>query len=147
MAKVPSSEHRRIAIACRNLYANIRHSTHSTWMNHFPFGIPFPPFYRNERINFWTICVDNRSARLPAKKKMENLVTFYGWYNSIPLLFLVPKKNYHLSLTENFVFFLTKWAKIMFEQFLNFRILYTSLFIPPSHLTSERRTANIYEFR
>ena len=63
------------------------------------------------------------------------------------LLFLVPKKNYHLSLTENFVFFLTKWAKIMFEQFLNFRILYTSLFIPPSHLTSERRTANIYEFR
>ena len=75
------------------LYANIRHSTHSTWMNHFPFGIPFPPFYRNERINFWTICVDNRSARLPAKKKMENLVAFYGWYNSIPLLFLVPKKT------------------------------------------------------
>ena len=101
-AKVPSSEHRRIAIACRNLYANIRQSTHSTWMNHFPFGIRFPPFYRNERINFWTICVDNRSARLPAKKKMENLVAFYGWYNSIPLLFLVPKKNYHLSLTENF---------------------------------------------
>ena len=91
-AKVPSSEHRRIAIACRNLYANIRHSTHSTWMNHFPFGIPFPPFYRNERINFWTICVDNRSARLPAKKKMENLVAFYGWYNSILLLFLIPKK-------------------------------------------------------
>ena len=43
------------------------------------------------------------SARLPAKKKMENLVAFYGWYNSIPLLFLIPnKKNYHLSLTENF---------------------------------------------
>ena len=35
----------------------------------------------------------------------------------------------------------------MFEQFLHFRILYTSLFIPSSHLTSERRTANIYEFR
>ena len=49
-------------------------------MNHFPFSIPFGPrFYRNERINFWTICVDNRSASLPAKKKMENLVAFYLW--------------------------------------------------------------------
>ena len=64
-----------------------------------------------------------------------------------PVTFSRAKKNYHLSLTENFVFLLTKWAKIMFEQFLNFRILNTSLFIPSSHLTSERRTANIYEFR
>ena len=78
---------------------------------------------------------------------MENLVAFYGWCKSIPLPSLTPKKNYHLSLTENFVFLLTQWVEKMFDQFLNFPILYTSLFIPSSHLTSERRTANIYEFR
>ena len=47
--KVPSSEHRRIAIACWNLYANIRHSTHSTWMNCSNLVFPFLHFYRSER--------------------------------------------------------------------------------------------------
>ena len=66
-----------------------------------PFGIPFPPLLQ-KRTKISEPFVWITSARLPAKKKMENLVAFYGWYNSIPLLFLVPKKNYHLSLTENF---------------------------------------------
>ena len=91
MAKVPSSEHRRIAIACRNLYANIRHSTHSTWMNH-SIWYPLSPAFLETNENFEPF-VSITSARLPAKKKMENLVAFYGWYNSIPLLFLVPKKT------------------------------------------------------
>ena len=90
-AKVPSSEHRRIAIACRNLYANIRHSTHSTWMNH-SIWYPLSPAFLETNENFEPF-VSITSARLPAKKKMENLVAFYGWYNSIPLLFLVPKKT------------------------------------------------------
>ena len=93
----------------------------------------FPRFYRNER-KFLNHSIT--SARLPAKKKMENLVAFYGWYNSTSYFFSY-QKNYHLSLTENFhrdlrisvcvlanrYFPLTNWVKIMFEQFLNFRIL------------------------
>ena len=49
VAKVPSSEHRRIAIACQNLYPDIRHSTRSTWMNCSNLVFPFPHFYRSER--------------------------------------------------------------------------------------------------
>ena len=58
----------------------------------FHLVFPLAPAFTETNENFWTICVDNRSASLPAKKKMENLVAFYGWYNSVPLLFLVPKK-------------------------------------------------------
>ena len=58
-AKVPSSEHRRIAVACRNLYANIRHSTHSTWMNH-SIWYSLSPAFTETNENFWTICVDNQ---------------------------------------------------------------------------------------
>ena len=66
-----------------------------------PFGISFPPLLQKRR-KISEPFVWITSARLPAKKKMENLEASYGWYNSIPLLFLVPKKNYHLSSTENF---------------------------------------------
>ena len=87
-----AEQHRRIAIACRNLYANIRHSTHSTWMNH-SICYSLSPAFTETNENFWTIYfVRITSARLPAKKKMENLVAFYGFYNSVPLLFLLPKK-------------------------------------------------------
>ena len=56
------------------------------------FGIPLPPLLQ-KRTKISEPFVWITSARLPSKKKMENLVAFYGWYNSIPLLFLVPKKT------------------------------------------------------
>ena len=59
VANVPGSEHRRIAIACRNLYANIRHSTHSTWMNH-SIWYSLSPAFTETNENFWAICVDNQ---------------------------------------------------------------------------------------
>ena len=129
MAKVLSSEHRR------NIYANIRYSTHSTWMNH-SIWYPLSPAFLETNENFEPF-VSITSARLPAKKKMENLVAFYGWYNSIPLLFLIPKKlpfefdgkfsprspYFRMRSSQPLFFLLTNWVKIMFEQFLNFRIL------------------------
>ena len=86
-----SSEHRRITYGIAHIPPG--------WT--IPFGIPFPPLLQ-KRTKISEPFVWITSARLPAKKKMENLVAFYGWYNSIPLLFLVPKKNCHLGLTENF---------------------------------------------
>ena len=77
-----SSEHRRITYGIAHIPPG--------WT--IPFGIPFPPLLQ-KRTKISEPFVWITSARLPAKKKMENLVAFYGWYNSIPLLFLVPKKK------------------------------------------------------
>ena len=73
-------EHRRITVTFRNLYANIRHSAHSTWMKHSIWNSLSPAFTETNE-NFWLPFVWITSARLLAKKKMENLVSFYGWYN------------------------------------------------------------------
>ena len=83
---------------------------------------------------------------------MESLVAFYGWYNSILLLFLVPKKkNYHLSLTENFHLDLRISVCVLANRCFPFDQVgknnVRTIFKFSHFIYSERRTANIYEFR
>ena len=111
---------------CRAVSTDALHLLEETYMQicgiaHIPPGwtIPFGSRFRpllQKRTKISEPFVWITSAR----KKKENLVAFYGWYNSTSYFFSYQKKNYHLSLTENFVFLLTKWAKIMFEKIFKF---------------------------
>ena len=51
---------------------------------------------------FCTICFMNYQCQASCREKVKNLLVFCKWYNSIPFLFLVPKKENQYQLTENF---------------------------------------------
>ena len=55
-------------------------------------GITFFPFLP-KRPKFLVPFVWIISARLQVERKRKNLPVFCKWYNSIPFLFSVPKKN------------------------------------------------------
>ena len=63
-------------------------------------GITFFPVFTETTEIFCTICLDYQ-CQASSREKANNLPVFCKWYNSIPLLFSVPKK-YQYHLTEIF---------------------------------------------
>ena len=63
-------------------------------------GITFFPVFTETTEIFCTICLDYQ-CQASSREKANNLPVFCKWNNSIPFLFLVPKK-YQYHLTEIF---------------------------------------------
>ena len=75
-----------------NSYATVLRGGNFFGKKVMPFEVfPFPVFTERTKISC-TIFLDYQ-CQAPSREKAKNLPVFCKWYNSIPFLFSVPKKN------------------------------------------------------